>query len=135
MPQASARHILVPTEESCTDLKQQIEGGTDFAVVAKEHSKCPSGARGGDLGSFGPGQMVPEFDQAVFNGNVGELQGPIQRLYTSAGITPQKLTLLVTTLLRGHAVLDALRPCHCTSVGQRWPARVVRPPSRVFAEV
>ena len=78
MPKASARHILVPTEEACQELKQQIEGGTDFAEVAKEHSQCPSGAKGGDLGSFGPGQMVPEFDKAVFSGGVGELQGPIQ---------------------------------------------------------
>ena len=78
MPKASARHILVKTEESCLDLKQQIEGGTDFAAAAKEHSQCPSSAKGGALGEFGPGQMVPEFDQAVFSGNVGELQGPIQ---------------------------------------------------------
>lgn len=79
MPKASARHILVPTEEACNELKQQIEGGLDFADAAKEHSQCPSGkAKGGDLGEFGPGQMVPEFDKAVFTGNVGELQGPIQ---------------------------------------------------------
>jgi len=78
MPKASARHILVPTEEACNEVKQQIESGTDFAEAAKEHSQCPSGSRGGELGSFGPGQMVPEFDKAVFSGNVGELQGPIQ---------------------------------------------------------
>lgn len=78
MPKASARHILVKTEEACLDLKKQIEDGTDFAEAAKEHSQCPSGARGGELGTFGPGQMVPEFDQAVFEGNVGELQGPIK---------------------------------------------------------
>lgn len=78
MPQASARHILVPSEEDCQDLKQQIEAGADFAEVAKEHSKCPSGGQGGDLGTFRQGQMVPEFDQAVFGGQVGELQGPIK---------------------------------------------------------
>jgi peptidyl-prolyl cis-trans isomerase C len=78
MPKASARHILVKTEEACLDLKKQIEEGTDFAEAAKEHSQCPSGARGGELGTFGPGQMVPEFDQAVFSGSVGELQGPIK---------------------------------------------------------
>jgi len=78
MPKASARHILVKTEEACLDLKKQIEEGTDFAEAAKQHSQCPSGARGGELGTFGPGQMVPEFDQAVFSGNVGELQGPIK---------------------------------------------------------
>ena len=50
MASASARHILVDTEEQCNDLKTQIEGGTDFAEVAKEHSSCPSGSKGGDLG-------------------------------------------------------------------------------------
>ncbi|MFV1992888.1 MAG: peptidylprolyl isomerase, partial [Acidiferrobacterales bacterium] len=59
MARASARHILVETEEQCEDLKKQIAGGTDFAEVAKEHSKCPSGKSGGDLGEFGKGQMVP----------------------------------------------------------------------------
>ncbi|MBX2886073.1 MAG: peptidyl-prolyl cis-trans isomerase [Granulosicoccus sp.] len=78
MPQAKARHILVDTEENCQALINDINGGADFADVAKQHSKCPSGREGGDLGSFGPGQMVPEFDQAVFNGNVGDVQGPVK---------------------------------------------------------
>ena len=51
MASASARHILVPTEEKCLELKAQIEGGAAFADLAKEHSTCPSGARGGDLGA------------------------------------------------------------------------------------
>ena len=55
MASASARHILVDTEEQCNELKQQILDGTDFAEVAKEHSSCPSGRNGGDLGQFGPG--------------------------------------------------------------------------------
>ena len=75
---ATARHILVPTEDACNDLKAKIEGGEDFAAVAAEHSQCPSGAKGGDLGEFGPGQMVPEFDQVVFSADVGSLQGPVQ---------------------------------------------------------
>ncbi len=78
MPTATARHILVPTEEQCLDLKKQIEGGADFAALAKEHSKCPSGRSGGDLGSFGPGQMVKEFDTVVFNEAVGEVHGPVK---------------------------------------------------------
>ena len=78
MAQASARHILVPTEEDCSNLKKQIEGGADFASIAKEHSKCPSGAEGGALGSFGPGQMVKEFDQVVFQDEVGKVHGPIK---------------------------------------------------------
>ena len=78
MARASARHILVPTEEQCEDLKTQIEGGADFAAVAQEHSQCPSGKDGGDLGEFGPGQMVPEFDQVVFSADVGTVQGSVQ---------------------------------------------------------
>ena len=78
MAKATARHILVPTEEECNTLKAEIEGGAKFEDVAAKHSKCPSGQNGGDLGEFGPGQMVPEFDKAVFSGNVGEVQGPVQ---------------------------------------------------------
>ena len=78
MPRAAARHILVGSELECTDLIAQIKGGADFASLAAEHSKCPSGKSGGALGEFGPGQMVPEFDQAVFQGEVGEVQGPIK---------------------------------------------------------
>jgi peptidyl-prolyl cis-trans isomerase C len=78
MAQAAARHILVATESECADLKQQIENGADFGELAKVHSKCPSGAQGGALGTFGPGQMVKEFDEVVFSAPVGEVQGPVQ---------------------------------------------------------
>jgi peptidyl-prolyl cis-trans isomerase C len=78
MASASARHILVDTEEQCNELKQQILDGTDFAEVAKEHSSCPSGRKGGDLGQFGPGQMVKEFDEVVFNNEVNQVHGPVK---------------------------------------------------------
>lgn len=78
MARASARHILVPTEAECTELKRKIEAGADFAACAAEYSKCPSGRQGGDLGEFGPGQMVKEFDEAVFSGEVGKVLGPIK---------------------------------------------------------
>lgn len=78
MAKATARHILVETEEVAQDLKDQIEKGKDFGAVAAEFSSCPSGATGGDLGSFGPGQMVKEFDTVVFNDAVGEVHGPVQ---------------------------------------------------------
>ena len=78
MASASARHILVASEDACVDLKKEIEGGSDFADVAKEHSTCPSGKSGGDLGEFGPGQMVPEFDKVVFQDEVGQVHGPIK---------------------------------------------------------
>jgi len=78
MTKASARHILVETEDQCNQLKAEIEGGKDFAEVAAAHSKCPSGQQGGALGEFTRGQMVPEFDQVVFNEDVGKVHGPVQ---------------------------------------------------------
>ncbi|WP_408967431.1 peptidylprolyl isomerase [Oryzomonas sp.] len=78
MARAAARHILVASKEVCEDLKKQIEAGADFAAVAREHSLCPSGKQGGALGEFGPGQMVKEFDQVVFSGEVGKVLGPVQ---------------------------------------------------------
>ena len=78
MPKATARHILVETKEACEDLKTQIEGGADFAAIAREHSHCPSGQQGGDLGEFQQGQMVPEFDKVVFNEEIGKVHGPVQ---------------------------------------------------------
>lgn len=78
MPRAKARHILVPSQSECESLKNQIEGGADFAEMAKQHSKCPSGRQGGDLGEFGPGQMVPEFDKVVFSGELKRVHGPVK---------------------------------------------------------
>ncbi len=78
MAVATARHILVDSEEMCLELKREIEEGADFADVAKESSSCPSGASGGDLGEFGPGMMVPEFDAVVFSAPINAVQGPVQ---------------------------------------------------------
>jgi len=78
MAKASARHILVDDEAVCNELKAKIAGGEDFATLAKAHSACPSGRDGGNLGSFGPGQMVPEFDKVVFSAPVNEAQGPVK---------------------------------------------------------
>lgn len=78
MAKASARHILVDTEEQCAALKADIENGTDFADVARKHSNCPSGQSGGELGEFGPGQMVREFDEVVFSAPVNTVQGPVK---------------------------------------------------------
>lgn len=78
MAQANARHLLVATEEQCQTLKTEIENGADFGAVAKQHSSCPSGQNGGDLGSFGPGQMVPEFDKVVFSADLNTVQGPVK---------------------------------------------------------
>tara|TARA_B100001079_G_scaffold39996_1_gene31354 strand:+ start:4393 stop:4671 length:279 start_codon:yes stop_codon:yes gene_type:complete len=78
MTEASARHILVDTEEKCLQLKEKIQEGEDFAEIARIHSNCPSKAQGGDLGNFGPGMMVKEFDEVVFSADVNSLQGPVK---------------------------------------------------------
>lgn len=78
MTKARARHLLVETEQRCNDLKTQIENGADFAELAKQYSKCPSGRQGGDLGEFGQGMMVPEFDKVVFSAPLNEVQGPVK---------------------------------------------------------
>lgn len=78
MPTAQASHILVDTKEKCEKLKQIIADGEDFADIAKKHSSCPSGKQGGDLGEFGPDQMVKEFDEVVFSGEVNVVHGPVK---------------------------------------------------------
>jgi peptidyl-prolyl cis-trans isomerase C len=78
MTTASARHILVDTEEKCLELKDKIDAGEDFGDVARAHSNCPSKAQGGDLGQFSPGMMVKEFDAVVFSADVNSLQGPVK---------------------------------------------------------
>ena len=78
MATARARHILVKTQKECEELKTRIEEGADFAAMARQHSQCPSGQRGGDLGEFSPGQMVKEFDEVVFSREVGKVHGPVQ---------------------------------------------------------
>ncbi|QDF28568.1 peptidylprolyl isomerase [Halarcobacter anaerophilus] len=78
MARASARHLLVTTEELCNELKTRIENGEKFEDLAKEYSQCPSGDRGGDLGTFHQGEMVPEFDRVVFNEAVNVVHGPVK---------------------------------------------------------
>lgn len=75
---ASARHILVNSEAQANELKTAIENGQDFATLAKQYSSCPSGKNGGDLGQFGPGMMVKEFDEVVFSAPVNTVQGPVK---------------------------------------------------------
>lgn len=78
MTTAQARHILVPSEETANDIKQQIADGADFAAMAREHSTCPSSRDGGNLGEFSPGQMVKEFNDVCFNEAVGVVHGPVK---------------------------------------------------------
>lgn len=76
--EVSARHILVKSEEEGNEVLKAIEGGLDFSEAAQKYSTCPSKERGGDLGSFGRGRMVPEFEEAAFNLNEGEMSGLVQ---------------------------------------------------------
>ncbi|GBE57369.1 peptidyl-prolyl cis-trans isomerase C [bacterium BMS3Abin01] len=78
MAKAKARHILVDSEEKCEQLKVEIIEGADFAAVAAEHSSCPSGKQGGDLGEFGQGQMVREFDEVIFTEELNTVHGPVK---------------------------------------------------------
>lgn len=76
--QVKARHILVDTEQKAKIVAEEIEAGKTFAEAAKEYSSCPSKERGGDLGAFGQGQMVPEFEEAAFALAVGQLSQPVK---------------------------------------------------------
>jgi len=78
MTQVRASHILVETLAEAVNLQEQIRAGGDFASLAQQHSKCPSGRSGGDLGPFGRGQMVKPFEDAAFDNPVGKLVGPVQ---------------------------------------------------------
>ena len=74
-----AKHILIDSEDKCKEILEEIENGTKaFEVAAQEYSTCPSGQKGGDLGEFGRGQMVKEFEDAAFNGEVGKVIGPVK---------------------------------------------------------
>jgi peptidyl-prolyl cis-trans isomerase C len=72
-----ARHILVPTEDEAKAIEAQLKGGADFAALAKEKSKDPGAANGGDLGYFTKDQMVPEFADAAFKLDKGQISDPV----------------------------------------------------------
>ena len=76
--QVTAKHILVESLNTAVTLKEKINMGEDFSALAKLHSKCPSGANGGDLGSFSRGQMVKPFEDVAFGSEVGQVSGPVQ---------------------------------------------------------
>ena len=73
-----ARHILVPTEDEAKAILAQLKGGADFAALAKEKSKDPGAAEGGDLGYFTKEQMVPEFAEVAFKLDKGQLSDPVK---------------------------------------------------------
>ena len=80
--QVRAEHILVKTASEAQQIKKAIDEGGSFEYYAKAYSLCPSGQRGGDLGYFEHGQMVPEFERAAFQTPVGQVSKPV---YTQFG--------------------------------------------------
>lgn len=76
--QVKAKHILVDEEENAKNIAKEISEGKTFEDAAKEYSSCPSKDRGGDLGFFGKGQMVPEFEKAAFEGEMNKVLGPVK---------------------------------------------------------
>lgn len=82
MYQGSARSTATRTRDEAIqqidDIKQQLDGGADFEALAQEHSDCPSGRKGGDLGTFGKGQMVKEFEESAFGMEVGGVSGVVE---------------------------------------------------------
>jgi foldase protein PrsA len=78
-PEIKARHILVEDEKTANEVKKKLDEGAKFEDLAKEYSKDPgSAANGGDLGWFGPGKMVPEFENAAYALDVNEISAPVQ---------------------------------------------------------
>jgi peptidyl-prolyl cis-trans isomerase C len=73
-----ASHILVQTEEEAAKIKAEIDGGLSFEEAATANSSCPSKERGGDLGFFSQGQMVPEFEEVAFAATVGDVSAPVK---------------------------------------------------------
>lgn len=76
--QVKASHILVDSEAKATEILEKLNAGLSFAEAAQEYSSCPSKERGGDLGFFGRGQMVPEFEMAAYEIEVGVVSQPVQ---------------------------------------------------------
>ena len=75
----SARHILVATEEEATKAKEEIVSGEiSFGDAAMKYSTCPSNQQGGNLGEFSKGMMVPEFEEAAFNAEIGAITEPVK---------------------------------------------------------
>ena len=75
---ASALHILVKHETQAQELLKQLEKGANFQVLAKKYSTCPSSKKGGSLGEFRRGDMVPQFDKAVFSAPILKPYGPVK---------------------------------------------------------
>jgi parvulin-like peptidyl-prolyl isomerase len=77
-PKIKVSHILVDKRSQANKILEEIKKGGNFSNLARKHSSCPSGKRGGNLGFFGRGQMVKEFERAAFALEKGEISGPVR---------------------------------------------------------
>jgi peptidyl-prolyl cis-trans isomerase C len=114
-----AAHILVKTEDEAKELLKALEGGADFAELAKEKSTGPSGVRGGDLGWFTPDKMIPEFGNVVKTMKTGTISAPVKtqfgwhviKLHESRDVAPPTLEEVRTTIesdLKDAALKEAI---------------------------
>jgi peptidyl-prolyl cis-trans isomerase C len=71
-------HILVKTQTEAKAVQERLAKGESFGEIAKQFSQCPSGKKGGDLGKFGRGQMVKEFETCAFKLEKGEVSQPVK---------------------------------------------------------
>jgi len=131
----AASHILVDDEEEANKLMQAIQSDEiSFEDAAKQNSTCPSGKNGGSLGEFGHGQMVPEFDEACFSMEVGELRGPVKtqfgfhiiRLDAKNAAEPMKLTE-AHDAIKEHLLTEKRRQAYQSKVNQM---KIMYPVSR-----
>jgi foldase protein PrsA len=118
-PQVKARHILVEDEKTANEVKKKLDEGAKFEDLAKEYSKDPgSAANGGDLGWFGPGKMVPEFEKATYALKVDEISAPVKsehgyhiiQLLEKKEATPEQIEYeYKVSKLDGTVVQDAMQ--------------------------
>ncbi len=119
-PEFNASHILVETEEEAIALVAALDGGADFVELAKEKSTGPSGPNGGELGWFGLGMMVPQFETAVLELEIGQVSPPVQTqfgwhvlvLNDKRDIEPPALETVIgeiTQLLQQNALDDKVK--------------------------
>lgn len=78
---STANRSKAEAQSGIESIKAEIAAGSDFGELARKHSDCPSGSSGGDLGMFGRGQMVPEFDSAVFSMDVGAVSDVVETAF------------------------------------------------------
>ncbi len=78
MDKVHCAHILVKTEQEANQILEELKKGTSFTKIAEQKSLCPSGKKGGDLGTFGRGSMVKDFEKAAFALSKGQISQPVK---------------------------------------------------------